>query len=135
MKLRLDLVLCFSTLFRLFFNATAPSRHRDHHILSYCYHCYYSSLFFLSRSRHADTHSMAFQLPAGEHIEDVGPRSAEPLKLNTTPPPPSRITRPRATTTPRRIILSLLSPPVDDGPLAAVPLPGSDVMASGPPQR
>ena len=115
MKLRLDLIFSFSTIFRLFFNTTVPPPYRDHHIPSCCCHCYYSSLFFLSRSRHAAIHSMAFQLPAGEYIEDVNPRFAEPLRFNTMPPPP-RTTRPWATTTPCRNTLSLLPPPVDDGP-------------------
>lgn len=112
----------------------SPSRYRDHHITSCCCAIATIPLFFLLRSHHAAIHSVAFQLPASEYIKDVDPRFAEPLRLNTMPPPPPpRTTRPRATMTPRHNILSLLSPPVDDGPFAAVPLRGSDAVAGGLP--
>ena len=49
MKLWLNLILCFSTLFRLFFNTTAPSRYRDRHIPSCCCHCHYSSFLLVEK--------------------------------------------------------------------------------------
>lgn len=133
MKLRLDLILCFSTLFRLFFNTTAPSRYRDHHIPSCCYHCYYSPFLVEKPPRRHPQHG--FPAPRQRVYQRRRPALCRALEAQYHASVSSSNHQTAGDDDPSPQHPFPAAAPVDDGPFAAVPLPGSDVVAGGHPQR
>ena len=127
MKLWLDLILCFPTLFCLF-NTTAPSQYRDHHIPSCCCH---SSFLLKKPPRCHPQHG--FPAPHRRVYQRRRPALCRALEVqhHASASSSNHRTAGDDDSWPQHPFPA--AAPVDDGPFAAVPLPGSDVVAVGPP--